>query len=72
MVCQYSRGGPVSSEKHQVTPSTAVEGRGGPTSIFGTGTVVMGSYWTRLERLAVSRRSAHIRDGVIGGDTGAW
>jgi hypothetical protein len=39
MVCQYSRAGPVSSEKHQGTPGTGVEGRGGPTSMVGAGTV---------------------------------
>jgi hypothetical protein len=28
MVCQYSTPGPVSSEKHQVTPGTEVDGGG--------------------------------------------
>jgi hypothetical protein len=30
MVCQYPRAGPVSSEKHGMTPGTEVEWRGGP------------------------------------------
>ena len=29
MVCQYSRAGPLSSEKHQGTPAIEVKGRGG-------------------------------------------
>jgi hypothetical protein len=41
MVCQYSRAGLVSSEKHQVTPGTGMEGRGGHTAGVGLVTVVM-------------------------------
>jgi hypothetical protein len=60
MVCQYSRAGLVSSEKHEVTPGTEVEGRGGHTAMVGTGTMVMGSYSTRPKRLAVNSRTAKL------------
>jgi hypothetical protein len=42
MVCQYPRPGLVSSEKHQVTLGTEVEGRGGRTAGVGPITMVMG------------------------------
>jgi hypothetical protein len=54
MVCQYPRAGPVSSEKHEGTPGTAVEERGGPTLVVETGMVVRVCDETQPERLAVS------------------
>jgi hypothetical protein len=39
LVCQYSRAGPVSSEKHEGTPGTEVEGRSGDASGIRTATV---------------------------------
>jgi hypothetical protein len=54
MVCQYPTPGPVSSEKDEVIPGTGTEERGGHTAGIGTVTVVMGSYWTRPERLAAN------------------
>jgi hypothetical protein len=44
MGCQYSTRGLVSSEKHETTPETGVEGRGGHTAGVGTITVGMGGY----------------------------
>ena len=58
MVCQYSRPGPVSSEKHETTSEAGGEGRGGNTLAVGTAMVVMGGYWTRPEQLAGSSRLA--------------
>jgi hypothetical protein len=59
MVCQYSRAGPVSSEKHRVTPAlrwrARQSSRDGRDWQGGTG-----SYDPRPERLAVSSRLAKI------------
>src|SRR4029453_3739168 len=44
MVCQYSIRSLVSTEKHETTPETGMEGRGGHTAGVGTVTVVMGGY----------------------------
>jgi hypothetical protein len=55
MECQYSRAGPVSSEKHLGTPGTEVKGEVA-TPRARTAMAVMGSSWTRPERLAVSSR----------------
>jgi hypothetical protein len=46
----------VSSKKHETTAAAGVKGRGGHTSLVGTGTVVMNRYCPRAERLAVSSR----------------
>jgi hypothetical protein len=53
MVCQYSRPGPVSSEKHEGTPGPEVEGRGGPPRVVETGMVVSVCDDSQLERLSV-------------------
>jgi hypothetical protein len=53
MVCQYSRPGPVSSEKHEGTPGPEVEGRGGPIVAVETGMVARVCDDSQPERLSV-------------------
>jgi hypothetical protein len=43
MVCQYSRLGQVSSEKHDIAPDAGADGRGGGISGVCSAMVVMGS-----------------------------
>jgi hypothetical protein len=60
MVCQYSRAGPVSSEKHGVTPGPEVEGRRGPTVVIETAIVVRTCNEAQPEGLSVrSLRAKH-------------
>jgi hypothetical protein len=56
MVCQYSRAGPVSSEKHETAPDAGVGG--GDAAGVVPVTVVMSGYGPRPARLAVSSRMA--------------
>jgi hypothetical protein len=58
MVCQYSRLGRVSSEKHEIAPDAGAEERGGGISGIGSAMVVMGSYRPLSEPLAVISRMA--------------
>ena len=64
MVCQYSRTGPVSSEKHQMTAAAGGEWRSGYTAGVGTVTVGMGDFWTRTSgwRSAASERIQEIKE----------
>jgi hypothetical protein len=59
LVCQYSRAGPVSSEKHQMTSAAGVAWRGGYTAGAGTVTVVMCGSWPWFTRLMVSSLRAN-------------
>jgi hypothetical protein len=58
MVCQYSRAGPVSSEKHEAAPDAGVEAGGGDASGVVTATAVVGGSWALLECPAVITRAA--------------
>ena len=50
MVCQYSRCGHVSSEKHKTASKAGAEEEGDHSGVV-TVTVVMGGYWTRSDSL---------------------
>jgi hypothetical protein len=55
VVCRYSRPGPVSSEKHEVTLALRWRAKWDILAL-GTATVLMGGYWTGAEWLVVSSR----------------
>jgi hypothetical protein len=64
MVCQYSRVGRLSSEKHEGIPSMGVERRGGVTLTVGNRTTVMGGYDTWPARLAASSLRAKFKKSL--------
>jgi hypothetical protein len=59
MVCQYSTRSRVSTEKHETTPGTGMEGRGGHTAGVGTITAVMGGYYPLPRSLTAINRPAN-------------
>src|ERR671923_1790588 len=59
MVCQYSTRNRVSTEKHETTPETGMEGRGGHTAGVGTVTVGMGGYYPLPRSLTAINRPAN-------------
>jgi hypothetical protein len=59
MVCQYSRPGPVSSEKYQVTPGTGADGRGGIPRWSGL------PWWSWADTILGASFQGHVRqDGA--------
>jgi hypothetical protein len=64
MVCQYSRAGPVSSEKHGVTPGPEVEGRGGPTVVVETAIFVGVCDGSQPEPLSVNSLRAKLKKSL--------
>jgi hypothetical protein len=64
LVCQYPRAGPVSSEKHGVTPGPEVEGRRGPTVMVETGMVVRVRDDSQPERLSVSSLRVKVKKSL--------
>src|SRR5262252_8976422 len=72
MGCQYSTHGLMSSEKHETTAETGVEGRGGHTAGVGTVTVMMGGYGPLPRSLTGISRLAHSARVLRSRTCGRW
>jgi hypothetical protein len=72
MVCQYSTRSLVSTEKHETTPETGMEGRGGHTAGVGTVTVVMGGYYPLPRSLTAINRPANSARVLRSRTCGRW